>query len=268
MTTNFWATWSCWTRCPYYVFSSKFLKISFFLIFSHFFWCYLVFSHVFSFFPMFSHFSHFFSFYISSKNLPDPEPTWFKVVHYIWWTKPTSQKPKKQQSRSLKPKARNQKPTSPKPDAKTKIRKPEAKQPEAKHQENKKKPKKTNQPKQPSRNEHTGDFQCRQATHSSHCSSAGKPDTVEVQVPESQTLYRCRKARHCQKPLVPVPESQTLWKYSCRKARHSTSAGKPDTSALPQCRNRQTKGQHSLSTWQDAFLITFVSGVGGRGEAP
>ena len=200
MTTNFWATWSCWTRCPYYFFSSKFLKISFFLIFSHFFWCYLVFSHVFSFFPMFSHFSHFFSFYISSKNLPDPEPTWFKVVHYIWWTKPTSQKPKKQQSRSLKPKARNQKPTSPKPDAKTRIRKPEAKQPEAKHQENKKNLRKqTNQNNPPE-------------TNTQETSNADKPPTHHI---------------------AAVPESQTLWRYKCRKARHCTGAGKPDTVRNP-----------------------------------
>ena len=147
--------------------------------------------------------------------------------------KPEAKKPPIQ-----KPKARSQKPTSQKPDAKTKIQKPEAKQPEAKYQEKNNIKKRT---KQPSKNEQTerstptllsskthsqrgnlsksetpsnstacDNSQCRQATHSSHCSSAGKPDTVEVQVPESQTLYQCRKARHCQKPLVPVPESQTL----------------------------------------------------------
>ena len=49
MKTNLWATWSCSIRFPYYVFpqnSSNFLKISLFLMFSHFF---PMFSHAFSF---------------------------------------------------------------------------------------------------------------------------------------------------------------------------------------------------------------------------
>ena len=268
MTTNFWATWPCWTRCPYYFF---FLKIPQNLIFPHFFSFFLVLSRVFSCFLIFSHVFSFFPFCLILYFFK--KPTWSRThliqgstLHLV----NKANKPEAKKTTIQKPKAKSQKPKTNQPKARRQNQNPEARSQTARSQTpgKQKKPKKTNQPKQPSRNEHTGDFQCRQATHSSHCSSAGKPDTVEVQVPESQTLYRCRKARHCQKPLVPVPESQTLWKYSCRKARHSTSAGKPDTSALPQCRNRQTKGQHSLSTWQDAFLITFVSGVGGRGEAP
>ena len=159
---------------------------------------------------------------------------------------PVSQKPQHQQARSQKttnPEAKSQKPEAknqpaknqtPKP--KSRSQKPNSQKPNIRKKNNIKK-----RTKQPSKNEQTerstptllsskthsqrgnlsksetpsnstacDNSQCRQATHSSHCSSAGKPDTVEVQVPESQTLYQCRKARHGQKPLVPVPEGQTL----------------------------------------------------------
>ena len=148
--------------------------------------------------------------------------------------KPEAKKPPIQ-----KPKAKSQKPKTNQPKTRRQNQNPEARSQTARSQiSGKKQHKKTNKTalqkrtdrstptllsskthsqrgnlsksETPSNSTACDNSQCRQATHSSHCSSAGKPDTVEVQVPESQTLYQCRKARHGQKPLVPVPEGQTL----------------------------------------------------------